>query len=94
MSTKAVVDTLNNLTGDITLGLQVGNVVVPIVIGAVQDIKAWLNDKEQISFTVAVDTGNQEAADGLQAFKDSLAAVNAELEKDGKPTVPDPSVVV
>ena len=88
---QAVVNTLNNLTGDISIGLQVGTVVVPIVIGAVKDIKAWLDSQETISFTVALDTGSQDIAAGMQSFKDSLAAINAELKADGKPEIPDPT---
>lgn len=93
MSKQGVVDALSNLTGDITLGMNVGGVVIPIVIGAVKDIKAWLNADQNITFTVALETGNQEAADGLQAFKDSLTSVNAELAKDGKPPIADPTTV-
>lgn len=92
MSKQSVVETIGNITGDIALGMNVGGVIVPIVIGAVKEIKAWLNEQGQIEFTVALATGEQEAADGLQSFKNTLATINAELAKDGKPPLPDPSV--
>lgn len=93
MSQENLVSTLNNITGDIQLGLNVGGLVLPIIIGEVKAIKAWLNDTGNIEFTIAVDTGKSNIAEGLQAFKDTLASVNAELAKDGKPPIPDPSVI-
>lgn len=91
MSKQTLVDTLNNVTGDIQLGMNVGGIVIPIIIGGVKQIKAWLNEQGNIEFSVAVDTGNQDIAAGLQSFKDSLALVNTELVKDGKDPLPDPT---
>lgn len=90
-SKQTLVDSLNGVTGDIQLGLQVGEVVVPLVIGAVKSIKSWLDESGNITFTAAVDTGDQDIASGLQSFKSALAAANAELAKDGQPQVPDPT---
>lgn len=91
MSQDNLVNTLNNITGDIQLGMNVGGLVIPIVIGTVKNIIAKLNESGQIEFTVALDTGSQDIAAGLQSFKDALAAANAELVKDGKPPLPDPT---
>lgn len=75
--------TISGITGAIQLGLVVEGQVVPIIVGAVKSIKAFLNESGEVEFTVALAKGEADIQDGVKAFQDSLALINAERAKAG-----------
>ena len=87
MSTSG--NTLANITGMIQLGLMVEGQVVPVIIGAVKDVK-MLIEGETIEYTVAITTGKTNLDAAETNFKQALEAINTELVAAGKPPLPIP----
>lgn len=72
----------------VALGLQVGEVVVPLVKGAVKEIRTIASGADTVSYEVLlqVDAAELDAVDKLAT--DDLEAINLELKVRGVPEVP------
>jgi len=75
--TKTTIDTLNGLNGEIQIGLVIGETVLPIIVAAVKDVKAWLGSSGNIEFTLAVSDGQSKLSGAVADFLASLATINA-----------------
>jgi hypothetical protein len=93
MSTKNVLGALGEANQYVTLAINIGGVLIPIVAGLVKEIKQITAGTETVSYQILLqtDAAELEAVDKLS--QDDLAAINAELAKLGKPPIPplDPS---
>jgi len=67
----------------VALGLQVGEVLVPLVKGAIKEIRTIGEGKETVSYEVLlqIDGAELDAVDKLS--QDDLAAINLELKARG-----------
>lgn len=90
MPEVAALDVLNNLNGEIQIGLVIGNTVAPIIIAAVKDVKAWINSAGEIEFNLAVTQGQSALSASVADFLASLTEINAERAKDGLPPITVP----
>ena len=79
---------LNGLNGEIQIGLVIADTVVPLIVGAVKDVKAFLNDQGQIEFSVAVTQGQADLAGAIADLTATLQEINAERAKANPPLPP------
>lgn len=79
----SAVNVLNSIAGTVQLATVVEGVVLPVVIGIVKDVKAYLNEKGDIEYSVVLTTGHQDVQDTLKATADTLTAINEERAKAG-----------
>lgn len=92
MSTpNKVLSALASANGYIALGLQVGNLVLPLMKGLIKEIRTIGGGTETVSYeiVVAADMAELDAVDKLAL--DDLIAINAELHARGLPEIPLPS---
>lgn len=72
----------------ISLGLEVAGTVVPLVKGAITEIKQIATGKDTVSYQVLLQVDGAEL-DAVDKFaSDDLLAINAELAARGVPEVP------
>ena len=81
---------LTNLNGEIQLALLIGDKLVPIIVGAVKDIKSFLNETQEIEYTVVITTGQQNNQSTIDSATTALNEINAERTKAGLPPLPIP----
>lgn len=89
MSTpNKILSTLADANEYVSIGLEVAGVVVPLVKGAITEIKKLGagTDSETYQVLLQVDAAELDSVDKLA--EDDLTAINAELAKRGVPTVP------
>lgn len=87
---SGVTDTLNSINGVIQLATVVEGVALPVIVGVVKDVKAFLNAGGEIEYTVVITTGHQNVQDTLAATTDSLTKINAERVTAGLPPLAIP----
>jgi hypothetical protein len=75
--------TLALINSEISLGLQVGSVLIPIIKGAIADIKQELTPQGTVTYTVVIATDQAELADVASISIADLIAINAELKAQG-----------
>jgi hypothetical protein len=82
---KGILDALSGSNGEITLAIAVAGQLVPLITGAVTEIKKIASGAETVSYSVLLETDAEEldAVDTLS--KDDLTAINAELARLGAP---------
>lgn len=91
MSTpNKVLTAIADANGYISLGLQVGAIVVPLVKGLVKEIRTIGAPQETVTYEVLVqvDGAELDAIDKLAI--DDLTAINAELKARGVAEIPIP----
>lgn len=83
-----LLQTLASANGYIALGLQVGEMVIPLVKGAIREIRSIATGVETVDYEVLlkVDGAELDAIDKLAW--DDLLAINAELAARGIPEIP------
>jgi uncharacterized protein YkwD len=84
----SALDVLNGLNGEIQVGLVIGETVIPIIVGAVKDVKAWLGASGTIEFTVAITQGQSELESSVSDFTTVIQEINAERAKANPPLPP------
>ena len=87
-SVKNILSGLAGANQIITLGLEIGGVVVPLAKGLIQEIKQIGGGAQSVSYQVLIQTDSAELEAIAQLATDDLAAINAELAKLGKPAIP------
>ena len=78
------------INSEISLGLQVGSVLIPIIKGAITSIKQELSPQGAVTYTVVIATDSAELADVAQVSLADLIAINAELKAQGAKTLDVP----
>lgn len=86
-----VLSALASANGYIAIGLQVGNLVLPLMKGLIKEIRTIGTGTETVSYeiVVAADMAELDAVDKLAL--DDLIAINAELNAKGLPEIPLPT---
>ena len=93
MSTSGnVLSTLTGINGGITLAIEVAGQLVPLVKGAIMEIRQIATGGETVTFEVLVQTDQAELAKIIQLSQDDLATWNAELVRQGAAPLPIPPV--
>ncbi|MGH8864302.1 MAG: hypothetical protein ACREVZ_06615 [Burkholderiales bacterium] len=87
---NAILTALQAANGYIALGLQVGNLVVPLVKGLILSIRKVGEGTDTVSYEIVVRTDLAELDDVVKLSTDDLAAINAELARQGAPLIPVP----
>lgn len=90
-ATRNALSILADTNEYITLGLQVGNLVVPLVKGVIRGIRSIGTGQETVSYEVVVQMDVAELEDVKKLSTDDLAAINEEFTRLGLPTVPVPA---
>lgn len=85
---NAILTALQAANGYIALGLQVGNLVVPLVKGLILSIRKVGEGTDTVSYEIVVRTDLAELDDVVKLSTDDLAAINAELARQGAPLIP------
>lgn len=85
---NTVLSTLSETNEYVTLALEVAGVLVPLVKGAIKEIRMIGAQTETVSYEILLqaDASELDAVDKLAT--DDLAAINAELAKRGLPPIP------
>ena len=89
-TTGGVLQSLQGVNGVITLALNLGGVLVPLVEGLILEIKQIATGGETVTYQVLIQMDGEALAKVVQLSTDDLAAVNTELARLGLPqlTVP------
>ena len=86
-----ILNAIASIGGDISIGVQLGEVVIPLVKGAITAIKTAITGGATISYTVEL-TAEQTALDEVVTIAENdLALINAELTRMGLPTIAIPA---
>jgi hypothetical protein len=87
-----VLSALASVNGEISLGLQVGALVLPFAKGVVTAVKKALSGgTETIEYTVAISTGQANLDHAMQVDQEVIDDVNAELARQGVAPLPSGS---
>lgn len=87
----ALISQLGNLDQLVALALQIGGTLAPLVVGLVKEIKSVATPTGDIEYTVVLKVGKDSLDKAEASFEDTLALVNAELVRMGKPPLDVPS---
>jgi len=87
---KHVLSLLQNIGGYVSLAINLGEALYPIVKGVVTEIKQISTGGATVTYQVLLQTDGAELDDVIKLSTDDLNAVNAELTKLGLPTIPLP----
>lgn len=79
------------VNGDVSLGLQLGSVLIPLIKGVVGDIKSITTPQGTVEYTVVIKTDQAELASVAQIAIADLMAINNELKGQGAATLTVPS---
>lgn len=71
------------INGEVSLGLQVGSVLIPLIKGVISDIKSIASPQGTVTYTVVIATDEAELASVAQVSIADLVAINAELKAQG-----------
>lgn len=82
-------DFLTGITGDVQLALVVGNTIVPVIKGAVKEVKALLGD-QTIDYQVVITTGAAELDGVVSEATTTLQQINEERKAAGLDPLPIP----
>lgn len=88
----SAVDVLNNINGVVQLATIVEGAVLPIVVGTIKEVKAFLTESGTIEYSVVLETGHQNVQDTLAATTEGLTIINEERAKAGLPPLVIPTV--
>jgi hypothetical protein len=81
---NSVLTALGEVNGYVQLAITIANVVIPIGKVLVADFKAWLSGSTQTLTLVQIEAeGEAEGANVVKLSDDDLAAINAELVRQG-----------
>lgn len=83
-TTKGVLNALASVNGEVALALQIGEVALPFVKGAIKEVKSvFAGGVETIEYTVAVSTGQANLDHAMSVDDQIIADVNSELVRQG-----------
>ena len=88
--TSALLKILTATNAEISLGLTIGNVVVPVIIGIIKQIKTAVTGTE-VEYTVVIKSTGALLDAIIAAGESDLNAINKELERFGIPPLSIPS---
>lgn len=71
------------INSEVSLGLQVGSVLVPLIKGVIADIKKVTSPEGTVSYQVVIQTDQAELASVAQLSIADLIAINNELKGQG-----------
>jgi hypothetical protein len=77
--------TLALVNGAVSLGLEVGSLVIPLIKGVITKIEAITSPQGTVSYTVVIATDQAELAGIAQVSIADLIAINAELKGQNAP---------
>lgn len=83
--------TLGLINQDIQLVLEIGGVLIPLIKGAITDIKKIFTPQGTVEYTVVIATDQAELAEVATVSIADLVAINAQLKALGKPTLDVPA---
>jgi hypothetical protein len=75
--------TLDVINSEVSLGLQLGGLLIPIIKGAITDIKKVISPQGVVEYTVVISTDQAELAEVATVSISDLIAINAELKAQG-----------
>lgn len=87
---SGILATLANSGGTIVLGVQIGEEVVPLVKGIIQDVESAIEGRS-ITYTVALAQADAALDDAATLDQADLASINAELARLGQAAVQIPA---
>jgi len=87
-----VLSTLTGINGGITLAIEVAGQLVPLVKGAIMEIRQIATGSETVTYELLVQTDQAELGKIIQLSTDDLATWNAELVRQGAAPLPVPPV--
>ena len=76
----AALGTLALIDSGVTLALQIGSVLVPLIKGAISSIKQDLSPQGTVVYTVVISTDQAELVDTATVSITDLVAINKELQ--------------
>lgn len=79
------------INGDVALGLQIGNVLVPVIKGVVSDIKSIMSPQGTVTYTVVISTDQAELSSIANIAISDLMAINEQLKGQGQATLDVPA---
>lgn len=88
MSTSNILLALGQSNQAIVLGLEIAGQLVPLVKGAIKEIKKIGGGSTTVSYEIVIQADAAELDAVTQLAVEDLAAINAELAKLGLPPVP------
>jgi hypothetical protein len=68
------------VNADVSLGLQLAGVVVPLIKGAITDIKSIMTPQGTVEYTVVITSDQKELSAIAQVSLADLVAINAQLK--------------
>lgn len=89
--TESLISQLTSLDQLVALALQVGGTLAPLIVGIVKRIESVKTPTGDIEYTVVLSIGQDALNKAEASFEDTLASVNAELVRMGKPPLDIPS---
>ena len=90
-STSSILSALAAANTYVSLGLQVAGVVVPLVKGLITEIKQIATGQQTVTYQILIQTDESDLASVVTVSDADLAAINAELERQGKSPLPVPA---
>lgn len=72
------------VNGDVSLGLQLGSVLIPLIKGVVGDIKAITTPQGTVEYTVVIKTDQAELSSIASIAISDLMAINEQLKSQGQ----------
>lgn len=89
-----LLSTLTAVNASVSLGLTVGNIVVPLVTGLIKEFRTAVVDGE-VEYTAVLKSGKEVLEEAKSGAKADLVAINEELVRLGLPPLaipPDPEL--
>lgn len=90
MAALGVIGALAGVEKGITLAIEVGGQLVPLVKGAIAGIKQIGAGTDTVSYEILISTDQSELNKVIAVSTDDLNAINAELARMGKPPLEIP----
>jgi hypothetical protein len=81
------------VNADVSLGLQLAGVVVPLIKGAITDIKSIMTPQGTVEYTVVITSDQKELSAIAQVSLADLVAINAQLKAQKAALLDIPSSV-
>lgn len=91
VSKSTLLDQLSQIGGEVGIAIQLGEVLVPIGKAVIQKIKGLGASEETLTYQLLVEQDQAELTDVDKLSTDDLAAINAELIRQGKQAVTPPA---
>lgn len=89
-ATGSLLKILTASNAELSLGISIGQVVVPLVIGLVKEIKTNVIGTD-VEYTVVLKSNKALLDNIIASAETDIAAINAELARFGLPPLADPA---